>query len=62
MPDAILRQVNTVLLELTLEEAKWLKVVVQNPLGDGESVGDYAMREQFFKALPEFERLEKANA
>ena len=62
MSKATMKQVNTVLLELTIEEAKWLKVVVQNPLGDGESVGDYAMREQFFKGLPEFEQLEKANA
>lgn len=38
-------------LELTEEEADWLRTVVQNPFGDLESVEDTEMRASIFRAL-----------
>lgn len=44
-----------VVLELTVEEARWLKGVMQNPLwGDSpeeESIEDNNMRRKFFDAI-----------
>ena len=46
----------SITLELTHEEAVWLKNIVQNPLHDierleDENATDRSMRETFFKAL-----------
>lgn len=50
------KMVATVTLELTQEEAEWLKAVMQNPFSanlnfDDESEKDSEMRERFWKAL-----------
>ena len=44
--------VKQTVLHLEDEEARWLKAVMQNPLGDaGESLEDAEMRTKFFNAL-----------
>jgi len=43
-----------IILELEHEEARWLKQVVQNPIGvdkDDEDISDEEMRQRFWKAL-----------
>lgn len=45
-----------VTLELTAQEAFWLKQLVQNPIIP-ESQDDANMRELFFNSIPPFEQL-----
>ncbi len=45
----------TIKLELTLQEAKWLKAIVQNPLCDNESQNDSTLRERLFTCLHKLE-------
>lgn len=44
-------------VDLTKEEAQWLRLLVQNPVGstpDDESPQDAAMRKKFFTAVNDF--------
>ena len=42
-----------VTLEMTKQEAYWLRVMLQNPPRAGESADDATMRIKFFNALPQ---------
>lgn len=44
-------------IALTPEEALWLKLVMQNPVGP-ENSADFNMRSSFFKVLPDIRELE----
>lgn len=46
-----IKQSTAVTLRLTEEEARWLKSMVQNPLGENEDTRDRQMREAFWLAL-----------
>lgn len=55
MPDAIVERQVTVTLTLSEAEAKWLKIIMQNPFNcrsyEDEPMGDRQMRESFWNAL-----------
>lgn len=51
------KQKMSVIVELSQEEALWLKILVQNPIRNDESAEDREMREKFFDALPNFPKL-----
>lgn len=46
-----IEQKTTVTLELSGHEARWLKLMVQNPICDEESAEDSQMRQRFWEAL-----------
>lgn len=41
-------------LDLTKEEAQWLRALVQNPVGGSESKQEAAIRRKFFTAVEPF--------
>ena len=45
--------ITVVRLEMTKQEAYWLRVMLQNPPHAGESADDAIMRAKFFNALPQ---------
>jgi hypothetical protein len=49
-----------IVLTLTVQEAKYLKVVLQNPPRLNEPLDKIELRESLFNTLPSFERLSKA--
>jgi hypothetical protein len=48
----------TVTLELTVEEALWIKHMAQNPIGP-ETASEAGVRQSLFEALPRFPELTK---
>jgi len=46
-----LKQVTTIILKLSLSEAKWLKDYLQNPFIRDESIDDKLMREEFYNSI-----------
>jgi hypothetical protein len=52
--EVIVKRIETVKLTLTMEEALWLKGIVQNPIGTDlhdEDPKDLAMRQAFWEGL-----------
>ncbi len=45
------------ILELSPEEARWLKLMTQNPMG-AENSRDYNLRKSFFDTLPDIKELD----
>lgn len=54
---AKLKQEIKIELELSLEEALWLRSVLQNPVFEGECSQDYHSRKDIFHALNDCELL-----
>ena len=51
------KKVSIDLMELTVQEAEYLKKLLQNSLTEDESTADRETRDQLFHALPSFESL-----
>jgi hypothetical protein len=51
MAKALIETVRVLHLELSIQEASWLKAVMQNPLAHGESGEGADMRKELFEQL-----------
>lgn len=52
----VIRKKTEITIALTSEEALWLKLVMQNPVGR-ETHKDFSMRKKLFESLPDIPEL-----